>query len=71
MLLNDAPPCPTCSRSITAKPPLSQSSAISLWPVITELSSSELSIRYEPSPTNANTSPRERAMLAPQAPASS
>ena len=44
---------------------------MSLWPVITELSSSEFSIRYEPSPTNAKTSPRGRAMLAPQAPASS
>ena len=35
-LLNDALPLKFCNRLITAKPPLSHTTTISLWPVSTD-----------------------------------
>ena len=59
---------------MTANPPLSHTMKMTLWPDSTVLNTSELAIRYEPSPMKARTSPpaaREvsaNAMLAPHAP---
>ena len=67
-LLNGTPPWFTCSRLMTAKPPLSHTITISLWPDSTELYRSLFIIRYEPSPTNAITSPLGAAPSSPPTP---